>query len=83
MARKAPAGNVTIHDIALNRDESLIVFSRDLSRTDEFGDGRQLLPFMGFEFYERISDEDLELIVEYIKTFPPAEATPPVAGEEH
>ena len=41
-------------------------------------DGRKLLPFMAFDFYNKISDEDLELIVEYIKTFPPSSATPPV-----
>jgi hypothetical protein len=39
---------------------------------------RQLLPFMALDFYNKISDEDLELIVEYIKMFPPSQATPPV-----
>jgi mono/diheme cytochrome c family protein len=43
-------------------------------------DGRQLLPFMGFEFYENITDEDLDYIVAYLRTLPPAEATPP---EDH
>lgn len=40
-------------------------------------DGRQLLPFMGFDFYENITDEDLDAIVAYLKTLPPATATPP------
>lgn len=43
-------------------------------------DGRELLPFMGFEFYENISDEDLDYIVAYLKTLEPATATPP---EDH
>ncbi|MDX1561579.1 MAG: c-type cytochrome [Gammaproteobacteria bacterium] len=45
-------------------------------------DGRQLLPFMGFSFYELISDEDLDAIVAYLRTLPPAVATPPVEGAE-
>jgi mono/diheme cytochrome c family protein len=40
-------------------------------------DGRQLLPFMGFSFYEKISDEDLDAIVAYLRTLPPTTATPP------
>jgi len=38
-------------------------------------DGRKLLPFMGFKFYENISDEDLNAIVAYLRTLPPSEAT--------
>jgi len=45
-------------------------------------DGRQLLPFMGFSFYERISDEDLNAIVAYLRSLPPAVATPPAAEPE-
>lgn len=41
-------------------------------------DGRELLPFMGFSFYELISDEDLDAIVAYLRSLPPTEATPPV-----
>ena len=41
-------------------------------------DGRNLLPFMGFSFYRNISDEDLDAIVAYVRSLPPAEATPPV-----
>ncbi len=54
----------------------------EIKRAIVFGisrDGRQLLPFMGFSFYERISDEDLNAIVAYLKTLPPAVATPPAA----
>jgi mono/diheme cytochrome c family protein len=34
-------------------------------------DGRQLLPFMGFSFYERISDEDLDAIITFLRSLPP------------
>lgn len=34
-------------------------------------DGRQLLPFMGFSFYEGISDEDLDAIITYLRSEPP------------
>jgi mono/diheme cytochrome c family protein len=40
-------------------------------------DGHMLLPFMGFSFYTKISDEDLDAIVAYVRSLPPAEATPP------
>ena len=33
-------------------------------------DGRQLLPFMGFSFYENISDEDLNAIITYLRSLP-------------
>jgi mono/diheme cytochrome c family protein len=42
-------------------------------------DGRDLLPFMGFSFYEGISDQDLQAIVTYLRSLPPTTATP--AGE--
>lgn len=45
-------------------------------------DGRELLPFMGFSFYERISDEDLDAIVAYLRSLPPAQAAPPTPGAE-
>lgn len=45
-------------------------------------DGRELLPFMGFSFYERISDEDLDALVAYLRSLPPAEATPPTPEAE-
>lgn len=38
---------------------------------------RELLPFMAFDFYARISDEDLDLIVGYVKTLPPSMPPPP------
>jgi mono/diheme cytochrome c family protein len=40
-------------------------------------DGRDLLPFMGFSFYESISDQDLDAIVTYLRSLPPSTATPP------
>ena len=40
-------------------------------------DGRQLLPFMAFNFYENINDEDLDAMVAYLRTLPPATAEPP------
>jgi mono/diheme cytochrome c family protein len=39
--------------------------------------GRQLLPFMGFPFYARMSDEDLAAMVAYMRTIPPSTAEPP------
>jgi len=33
-------------------------------------DGRQLLPFMAFELYQNIADEDLNAIIAYLKTLP-------------
>lgn len=41
-------------------------------------DGRQLLPFMGFDFYANIAEDDLDAMVEYLRTLPPSEATPVV-----
>ena len=73
----ALAANITQHPTlgigAWTDDEIKRAIVYGISR-----DGRQLLPFMGFKFYERISDEDLNAIVAYLKTLPPAEATPPV-----
>jgi mono/diheme cytochrome c family protein len=40
-------------------------------------DGRELLPFMAFSFYKNISNEDLDAIVAYLRTLPPAVAFPP------
>ena len=78
----ALAANITQHETlgigAWTDDEIKRAIVEGISR-----DGRQLLPFMGFDFYAGISDEDLDLIVEYVKTFPPSEATPPSGeGEE-
>ncbi len=73
----ALSANITQHETlgigAWTDDEIKRAITKGISR-----DGRTMLPFMGFDYYDRISDEDLELIVEYIKTFPPSEATPPV-----
>lgn len=77
----ALAANVTQHETlgigAWTDDEIKRAIVYGISR-----DGRELLPFMGYSYYEKISDEDLELIVEYTKTFPPSVAEAP-AAEEH
>lgn len=38
--------------------------------------GRQLLPLMAFPFYAGITDEDLDAMVAYLRTIPPATAVP-------
>lgn len=38
-------------------------------------DGRKLLPFMAFSSYATITDEDLDAMVAYLRTLPPAVAT--------
>jgi mono/diheme cytochrome c family protein len=72
----ALAANITQHETlgigAWTDDEIKRAIVFGISR-----DGRQLLPFMAFSFYERISDEDLDAIVAYLKTLPPTVATPP------
>jgi mono/diheme cytochrome c family protein len=45
----------------------------ELKRAIVYGisrDGRELLPFMGFSFYEGIADEDLDAIITYLKSEP-------------
>ncbi len=37
-------------------------------------DGQKLLPFMGFSYYANIRNEDLDAIVAYLRTIPPATA---------
>lgn len=77
----ALAANITQHETlgigAWTDDEIKRAITMGISR-----DGRQLLPFMAFDFYAKISDEDLDAIVAYIKTLPPAEATPPAGAEQ-
>lgn len=74
------AANITSHETlgigAWTDDEIKRAIVYGISR-----DGRELLPFMGFSFYELISDEDLDAIVAYLRTLPPAEATPPAEAE--
>ena len=76
----ALAANITSHETlglgAWTDDEIKRAIVQGISRT-----GRELLPFMGFDYYAKISDEDLDLIVAYVRTLPPAEAAPP--AEEH
>ena len=72
------ASNITQHATlgigAWSDDEIKRAITQGISR-----DGRQLQPYMGFDFYNRISDEDLELIVEYVRTLPPSQAPSPLA----
>ncbi|HMB72121.1 MAG TPA: c-type cytochrome [Gammaproteobacteria bacterium] len=72
----ALSANITQHETlgigAWTDDEIKRAITQGISRN-----GRQHVPFMAYDFYNEISDEDLDLIVEYIKTFPPAVAEPP------
>lgn len=72
----ALAANITQHpDLGIGQwsdDDIKRAITEGVSRN-----GRQLLPFMAFDFYANISDEDLDAIVAYVKTLPPATAEPP------
>lgn len=72
----ALAANITQHEelgIGAWTDEEIKrAITEGVSR-----DGRELLPFMAFDFYANISDEDLDAIVAYLRTLPPATAVPP------
>ncbi|MBN1237040.1 MAG: c-type cytochrome [Gammaproteobacteria bacterium] len=75
----ALAANITQHpELGIGQwtdEEIKRAITQGISR-----DGRELLPFMGFSFYENITAEDLDAIVAYVKTLPPATAAPP---QEH
>jgi mono/diheme cytochrome c family protein len=64
------ARNITPHETAgigaWTDDEIKRAIVYGISR-----DGRELLPFMGFSFYEGISDQDLDAIVTYLRSVPP------------
>lgn len=70
------ASNITQHpEFGLGKwsdDAIKKVISTGINRSDQ-----TLLPFMGFSFYQNISDADLDAIVAYLRTIPPA--IPPVA----
>ncbi len=72
----ALAANITQHpELGIGSwtdDEIKRAITEGISR-----DGRQLLPFMAFQFYKNITDEDLDAIVAYLRTLPPATAEPP------
>lgn len=72
----ALAANITQHeDLGIGRwtdDEIKRAITQGISR-----DGRELLPFMAFDFYANVTDEDLDAIIAYLKTLPPATALPP------
>jgi len=72
----ALAANITQHpDLGIGSwtdDEIKRAITQGISR-----DGRQLLPFMGFTYYAKISAPDLDAIVAYLKTLPPSVAVPP------
>lgn len=74
----ALAANITQHpDLGIGSwtdDEIKRAITTGVSK-----DGRQLLPFMGFSYYAKISPEDLNAIVAYVKTLPPSVAVPPTA----
>jgi mono/diheme cytochrome c family protein len=77
----AVSANITSHETlgigAWTDDEIKRAIVYGISR-----DGRELLPFMGFSYYEHISDQDLDAIVAYVRTLPPAVATPPTPEAE-
>ena len=66
----AISSNITSHQIsgigAWSDDEIKTSITDGVSR-----DGRELLPFMGFSYYNKISDQDLDAIVAYLRTLPP------------
>lgn len=74
----AVSSNITQHPgLGLGEwsdEEIKRAITRGISR-----DGGQLLPFMGFSYYARISDDDLDAIVAYLRTIPPSTAEPPSA----
>jgi mono/diheme cytochrome c family protein len=73
----ALAPNITQHpDLGLGNwtdEEIKLAITDGISR-----DGRTLLPFMGFDFYANIAEDDLDAIIAYLRTLPPSEATPVV-----
>lgn len=75
---RAVSSNITQHpELGLGQwsdDEIKRSIADGISR-----DGRQLLPFMGFSYYSSIKDEDLDAMVAYLRTIPPATAPPPAA----
>jgi mono/diheme cytochrome c family protein len=72
----AVSSNITQHpELGLGKwsdDEIKAAITKGVRR-----DGTQLLPFMGFDFYETITEEDLDAMVAYMRTIPPATATLP------
>lgn len=70
------ASNITQHpELGLGKwsdEEIKRAIAHGVSRN-----GRQLLPFMAFSYYARISDEDLDALVAYMRTIPPSTAKPP------
>jgi len=67
------SSNITQHaELGLGKwsDEEI---KRAITTGISRGEG-ELLPFMGFSFYAKISDEDLDAIVAYLRTLPPATA---------
>lgn len=74
----AVSSNITQHPtlgIGEWSDEEIKrAISKGISRN-----GRELLPFMAFSSYATITDEDLNAMVAYLRTLPPATAAPPSA----
>jgi hypothetical protein len=66
----AVAANITPHPEhgigAWTDDEIKRAITQAISR-----DGRQLLPVMAFNYYQNISDEDLDALIVYLRSIPP------------
>jgi mono/diheme cytochrome c family protein len=69
----AMAANITPHPEqgigGWTDDEIKRAITQAISR-----DGRQLLPVMGFDYYQNISDKDLDALIIYLRSIPPQPA---------
>ncbi len=69
----AMAANITPHPEqgigGWTDDEIKRAITQAISR-----DGRQLLPVMGFDYYQNISDQDLDALIIYLRSIPPQPA---------
>jgi mono/diheme cytochrome c family protein len=69
----AMAANITPHPEqgigGWTDDEIKRAITQAISR-----DGRQLLPVMGFDYYQNISDKDLDALIVYLRSIPPQPA---------
>lgn len=73
LAFAAMAANITPHPEqglgGWTDDEIKRAITQGISR-----DGRPLLPVMGFNYYQHISDEDLDALIVYLRSIPPQPA---------
>jgi len=72
---KSPTANDRGHCLAQGRWHRRLERRRDQARhhAGRRKDGRRLLPPMGFAWYARMSQQDLDAIVAYLRTVPPKE----------